>query len=235
MSFFFNLFGKKTKAPEPALVAEARELARALAPSMSPAEQNKSLQPFFDRLEATPHGSYSEAVQALRVLAEAGFVTALWYRHMVASVKMGKAFLDNKSYIPYVIEHCVAYINVSKVNSNQKVLEQMAQFCENAAIPAGKEIAAAVDFLKDVDGRQDWFASLSSPPPFSWMASELRRVWSEHPQIPDILRGDLMVYRAAKAPNYARARVCYQEALQNGVSARIDADQAFKEIFGALA
>lgn len=202
---------------------------------MSLRAQNERLLPFFEKLKTTPHGSYEHAIKALRVLSDAGWTAAAHYRRKDGAAQMGNQFFDGKDYIPYVIEHSVAYLNGRK-----DLLQTIALYYEDNPIDSAADrngVLAVVNLLKDTIGegrysgaKRDWFDSLYVP---QETVIELRSIWNEHPEIPAVLRGDLMVHRAVNTPDRSLARIYFQNAQERGVSSKIDIDHMYKELFAA--
>ncbi|MGB4107409.1 MAG: hypothetical protein WBK55_06400 [Alphaproteobacteria bacterium] len=213
-----GLFARKAQTGGSALVEEARELVARGEVNSFATGNHERLNQFFNKLPETAYGTYKEAIRALRVLSNAGCTPALQYRHTIGAERMGDEFFEGKDYRAYVVEHSVAYIN-----GRNDVLRYMAGYCEGKF--TGEEdkvgVLEAVDFIKNM--RADYLRG-----------SELNIVCGEYPEIRVVLRGDLMVYRAANTSDRKLAYTYLQEAREHGVSPKINMDQAFKTIMGRL-
>lgn len=231
-----TMFARKAQPLNLSLADEARAMVTGGLLTMPSFARKKALVEFYEKLNGT-RGDYQHAIRALRVLSDAGCKEAHDYRCKVGTGRMGNQFFESRDYIPYVIEHSVAYIN-----GRDDVLAAIAFYCENEAANARERngVLGAVNFLKDMIGEgerrgdtPDWFRSLH----FSHgTIDELRRLWNEHPDIVKILRGDLMVFRAANTPDTRLALAYFREARGNGVG-RMDLNlhRAYEIIFQAPA
>lgn len=213
-----SLFTKKAQQDSSALVKEARELVMSGEASAFTTGKNEKLNRFFNKLSDTPYGAYGEVIRALRVLSDAGCAPALKYRHTVAAERMGYECFEGNAYLSYVIEHSVAYIN-----GNNGVFRHMADYCEGKTIGAAEK----AELLKTID-------SIRNMEPGYFHQRELNILRDEHPEIPVVLGGDLLVYRAANTADRKLAYAYLSEARENGVSARINMDQAFNTIMARL-
>jgi hypothetical protein len=164
----------------------------------------------------------NDMMVAVQTLIDARSQHARIYRNSVGAVLFGDALFQDGRHTSSIIEHGLAYLNGYKPG-----LIQIANYAEghlNSRDAAG--IRESVTELNAIEPGVPLYTSYDS--------DLTSNAWNENPEIAQILRGDLAMYRAlilAEDGRRGEAYARYSEAMSAGVSSRMDTAACYKKMF----
>lgn len=189
-------------------------------------------QEFFASLDRIVDQGYSGAIEALRVLGDAGSKPAMQFRRTHGAVIMGNQYFQAKAFVPSVIEHTLAYSNGSN-----DVFRLIAIYTEGLGDNRSdcEGMAEAVRYLTNLPKGDLGVSMLRSRLSMEAIPQdELCRVWAENPELQHLLRGDLGMYRARVLALHEMNRDAYRtyvDAMGNQPSPRINRDEWYSAMF----
>jgi hypothetical protein len=176
---------------------------------------------------------FAEGILALDMMADQGSAAALDFRQKRGAKLMGYTYLHQSEYIPYVIEYGLSYMK-----GDEGCFQEIAKYAEQRKHSHEAEgVAHAINYLISLpagpEGEYKLFCLIRDT-----VLNKAKYAtgcqWEENPEIAQLLRGDLNMYRAYVLAHTGRRQEAYERysaGLEAGLSPRIERDKYFNSIF----